>query len=46
MPRYRISSTGLLKLDVSIAKNYLNEKELSELNRVVNMYLDYAELQA
>ncbi len=36
----------ILKLDVSIAKNYLNEKELSELNRVVNMYLDYAELQA
>ena len=36
----------ILKPDVSIAKNYLNKKELSELNRVVNMYLDYAELQA
>jgi hypothetical protein len=36
----------ILKLDVTVAKNYLNEKELSELNRVVNMYLDYAELQA
>lgn len=36
----------ILKSNVSIAKNYLNERELSELNRVVNMYLDYAELQA
>lgn len=35
----------ILKIDVAIAKNYLDEKELSELNRVVNMYLDYAELQ-
>ncbi|MDR3223708.1 MAG: virulence RhuM family protein [Methanobrevibacter sp.] len=32
--------------DVKIAKNYLNEKELSKLNRVVSMYLDYAENQA
>lgn len=36
----------VLKSDVSVAKNYLNEKELRELNRVVTMYLDYAELQA
>ena len=36
----------ILKSDVSIAKNYLSEIELTELNRVVNMYLDYAELQA
>lgn len=36
----------ILKSDVSIAKNYLNEQELSQLNRVVSMYLDYAELQA
>ena len=36
----------VLKLDVSVAKNFLNENELKELNRVVNMYLDYAELQA
>lgn len=36
----------VLKPDVSVAKNYLSEKELEELNRVVNMYLDYAELQA
>jgi len=34
------------KADVSIAKNYLTEEELSALNRVVNMYLDYADLQA
>ncbi len=34
------------KSDVSIAKNYLTEEELSELNHIVSMYLDYAELQA
>jgi hypothetical protein len=34
------------KDDVSIAKNYLNEQELNDLNRIVSMYLDYAELQA
>ena len=32
--------------DVDIAKNYLTEKELKNLNRIVTMYLDYAELQA
>lgn len=32
--------------DVSIAKNYLNETEIDELNRIVVMYLDYAEDQA
>lgn len=32
--------------DVAIAKNYLDEKEIRELNRIVTMYLDYAELQA
>ena len=31
------------KSDVSIAKNYLNEKELEALNRIVTMYLDFAE---
>jgi len=36
----------ILKTDVSIAKNYLKEKELSKLNRIVSMYLDYAENQA
>ncbi len=33
------------KPDVSIAKNYLNEEEMDGLNRIVTMYLDYAELQ-
>ncbi len=36
----------VMKTDVSIAKNYLSEEEISSLNRVVNMYLDYAENQA
>jgi len=36
----------ILKSDVSVAKNYLTQKELSELNRIVSMYLDYAENQA
>ncbi len=34
------------KPDVGIAKNYLNEKEMASLNRIVTMYLDYAENQA
>ncbi len=34
------------KQDVSVAKNYLNEDELTALNRTVTMYLDYAEDQA
>ena len=34
------------KTDVTIAKNYLMEKELRQLNRIVSMYLDYAEMQA
>jgi len=34
------------KEDVSIAKNYLTEAELQVLNRIVNLYLEYAELQA
>ena len=32
--------------DVVVAKNYLNEKELDLLNRIVTMYLDFAEMQA
>lgn len=36
----------ILKSDVSVAKNYLDEKELKALNRIVSMYLDFAELQA
>ena len=34
------------KADVSVAKNYLSEEEIRELNRIVTMYLDYAEDQA
>ena len=34
------------KGDVGIAKNYLNAEEVEELNRIVTMYLDYAEDQA
>jgi len=34
------------KADVSVAKNYLKEDEISALNRIVSMYLDYAENQA
>ena len=34
------------KFDVPIAKNYLTEKEIDFLNRLVSMYLDYAEIQA
>jgi len=34
------------KTDIGIAKNYLNEDELDGLNRIVSMYLDYAEMQA
>ena len=34
------------KADAEIAKNYLDEKELDILNRIVSMYLDFAELQA
>ncbi len=38
--------TMVRKADVSVAKNYLNEEELGTLNRVVNAYLEFAELQA
>ena len=36
---------AIRKTDVTIAKNYLNKKELDGLNRIVTMYLDYAEMQ-
>lgn len=39
-------SGKIRKEDVPIAKNYLNEKELDVLNRIVNAYLEFAELQA
>jgi hypothetical protein len=34
------------KGDITVAKNYLTEKEIKSLNRIVTMYLDYAEDQA
>jgi hypothetical protein len=34
------------KSDVMYAKNYLSEEEVEVLNRIVNLYLEYAELQA
>ena len=36
----------IIKADVSIAKNYLNEQEMNYLERIVSLYLDFAELQA
>lgn len=44
---WRKSPTGkIMPSDVVIAKNYLDKKELTHLNRIGNMYLDYAEMQA
>lgn len=39
-------SGKIVKSDVSIAKNYLSQKEMKSLNEIVTMYLDYAERQA
>lgn len=36
----------IVKSDVGVAKNYLQQEEIDELNRIVGMYLDYAENQA
>ncbi|MFH1385824.1 MAG: virulence RhuM family protein [Patescibacteria group bacterium] len=44
---WKNSPKGAIRItDVAIAKNYLDEKELDGLNRIVTMYLDYAEMQA
>jgi len=44
---WRKSPAGkIMPSDVTIAKNYLEKKELTHLNLIGNMYLDYAELQA
>ena len=44
---WRRSPKGkIMPSDVIIAKNYLDKKELTDLNRIVNMYIDYAEMQA
>ncbi|OGW28365.1 MAG: hypothetical protein A2X59_10330 [Nitrospirae bacterium GWC2_42_7] len=40
------SGNAIRKTDSEIAKNYLNAQELDVLNRIVTMYLDFAELQA
>jgi len=39
-------SNYITQRDISIAKNYLSEDELKQLNLIVSMYLDFAELQA
>lgn len=36
----------ILKSDITVAKNYLEKDEIKELDRIVTMYLDYAENQA
>ena len=36
----------VLKSDVTVAKNYLNHEEVSKLNRLVTMFIDFAELRA
>jgi hypothetical protein len=47
LTNWKHSPKGLIrKADVTVAKNYLNQEELSALNRIVSMYLDYAESQA
>ena len=44
---WKLAPEGLIRRgDVEVAKNYLNEPEIVELNRIVSMYLDYAEDQA
>ena len=44
---WKNAPTGRIRqTDVVVAKNYLNEKEITSLNRIVTMYLDYAEDQA
>lgn len=47
LTNWRNAPSGkILKSDIKIAKNYLSKEELKIMNRIVNMYLDYAELQA
>ena len=40
------SGQKIRKADVSVAKNYLTQAELDTLNRIVTIYLEFAELQA
>jgi len=47
LTNWKKSPSGkIIKTDVSVAKNYLTEKEIKALDRFVTMYLDYAETQA
>jgi len=47
LTNWKNSPKGLIrKTDIGVAKNYLSEDELDSLNRIVTMYLDYAENQA
>lgn len=44
---WEAAPTGkIIKADVAIAKNYLNAEEMSYLERIVSLYLDFAEFQA
>ena len=44
---WRKSPLGKIFLsDTMVAKNYLSKEEISQLNRIINMYIDYAEFQA
>lgn len=42
----KVPEGKILPSDVKLAKNYLSKEEISQLNRIVNMYIDYAEFQA
>ncbi|MBC8080980.1 MAG: virulence RhuM family protein [Gorillibacterium sp.] len=47
LTNWKASPDGkIIKSDVKVAKNYLNENELDRLNRIVTMYIDHAEFQA
>ena len=43
--RVTASDGKILETDVTVAKNYLSQEEITELNNLVSMYLDYAERQ-
>lgn len=45
LTHWKNEATGgkVAKLDVTVGKNYLNQSEIDELNRLVSMYLDFAE---
>ena len=42
----KVPTGKIVKSDIKIAKNYLSKEELKTMNHIVDMYLDYAELQA